>query len=166
MNQPLLLIVLAELCIVLLTGLIVLLAVNRRNKKRRQAGLEELLDDIKDRQERRGERLALALTSKHRIDEESAASLSENLIAAEKHFLYGFVEQQMQQQPVGGFYENLCQLLDSYLDNLAKPAKPASKTDTASDPDSPATAAEEADQPKAPDAGDAPPPPDWGDVFD
>lgn len=170
MNQSLLLIGLGELSLVLLTGLIVLLAVNRRNKRRRLAGIEELLADIKDRQERRGDRLTLALVGQHHLDEQTAQAVSENLIAAEKQFLYGFIEQQMQQQTVGGFYENLCRLLDSYLDGLPKVAeKPLA--------DEPATETEEqfadtdSEQPKPADADatpaeEAPPPPDWGDVFD
>ncbi|OQW75172.1 MAG: hypothetical protein BVN35_08690 [Proteobacteria bacterium ST_bin11] len=174
MNQPLVLLGLAELSLVLLTGLIVLLAVNRRNKRQRLAGIEELVEDIKERQERRGDRLALALVGKHHLDEQTAQVVSENLIAAEKQFLYGFIEQQMQQQTVSGFYENLCRLLDSYLDGLPnvdeKPVgdEPAAESeeqfaDTDTDTDS--------DQPKPADSDanpveEAPPPPDWGDVFD
>ena len=170
MNQSLLLIGLGELSLVLLTGLIVLLAVNRRNKRRRLAGIEELLEDIKDRQERRGDRLTLALVGKHHIAEQTAQAVSENLIAAEKQFLYGFIEQQMQQQTVGGFYENLCRLLDSYLDGIPKVAEEPLADELAAD-----TEAQFADtgseQPKSVDsetapAEETPPPPDWGDVFD
>ncbi|MDX8128500.1 hypothetical protein QLH52_14500 [Methylomonas sp. OY6] len=170
MMQSLLLIGLGELSLVLLTGLIAVLFVNRRHKRRRLAGIEELLEDIKDRQERRGDRLALALAGKHHLDEPTAEAVSENLIAAEKQFLYGFIEQQMQQQTVAGFYENLCLLLDSYLDGLPKVAEkpvadePAAKTeeqyaDTDSEQQKPADS-------DATPAEEAPPPPDWGDVFD
>ncbi|MBD9357869.1 hypothetical protein [Methylomonas albis] len=168
MTQSLLLILLAELSLVLSTGLIVLLIVNRRNKRQRLAGIEELLEDIKDRQERRGDRLALALAGKHHVDEQTAQAVSENLIAAEKQFLYGFVEQQMQQQTVGGFYENLCRLMDSYLDALPNaPEKPVSEK-SAVDTEEPLVDSKPAKQTdsEAVPAEEAPPPPDWGDVFD
>lgn len=170
MTQSLLLILLAELSLVLSTGVIVLFVVNRRNKRQRLAGIEELLEDIKDRQQRRSDRLALALVGKHHLDEQTAQALSENLIAAEKQFLYGFVEQQMQQQAVGGFYENLCRLLDSYLDGLPKTGdKPAAEEpargteEPLADPDAEQAAEASADITPA---EDTPPPPDWGDVFD
>ncbi|MDT4290518.1 hypothetical protein RO575_13200 [Methylomonas sp. MO1] len=170
MNQSLLLIGLGELSLLLLAGLIAVLVVNRRNKRRRLAGIEELLEDIKDRQERRSDRLALALTGKHHLDEQTAQAVSENLIAAEKQFLYGFIEQQMQQQTVGGFYENLCSLLDSYLDGLPKAGEkpvadePATETE-AQFADTDSEQSKPADTDATP-AEEAPPPPDWGDVFD
>ncbi|AMK75997.1 MULTISPECIES: hypothetical protein [Methylomonas] len=170
MTQPLLLILLGELSLVLSTGLIVLLVVNRRNKRRRLAGLEELLEDIKDRQERRGDRLALALVGKHHVDEQTAREVSATLIAAEKQFLFGFVEQQMQQQTVSGFYENLCRLLDSYLDGVPTAGEKPVAEQPAGDAEEQLTDAD-AEQPKPADsdaipAEEAPPPPDWGDVFD
>ncbi len=169
MSQSLLLMLLGEFSLVLLTGLIVLLVVNRRNKRRRLAGIEELLEDIKDRQPRRGDRLALALISKHRLDEQAAQELSENLIAAEKQFLYGFVEQQMQQQAIGGFYENLCRLLDSYLDNMPKsnvqPAEGEANVGAETAEVSP-VAGDQAPEAAAAPLEEGPPPPDWGDVFD
>jgi hypothetical protein len=168
MTQSLLLILLAELSLVLSTGLIVLLIVNRRNKRQRLAGIEELLEDIKDRQQRRGDRLVLALVGKHHLDEQTAQALSENLMAAEKQFLYGFVEQQMQQQAVGGFYENLCGLMDSYLDVLPNaPEKPVSEK-PAVDTEEPLVDSKPAKQTGSGEvpAEEAPPPPDWGDVFD
>jgi hypothetical protein len=167
MTQSLLLMLLGEFSLVLLTGLIVLLVVNRRNKRRRLAGIEELLEDIKDRQPRRGDRLALALISKHRLDEQTAQELSENLIAAEKQFLYEFVEQQMQQQAVGGFYENLCRLLDGYLDNMPKSnAKPAEADVGAETAEVPPATGDQAPEAAVAPLEEGPPPPDWGDVFD
>ncbi|MGZ0078481.1 hypothetical protein [Methylomonas sp. YC3] len=170
MMQSLLLIGLGELSLVLLTGLIAVLVVNRRHKRRRLAGIEELLEDIKDRQERRGDRLVLALVSKHHLDEPTAEAVSDTLIAAEKQFLYGFIEQQMQQQTVAGFYENLCLLLDSYLDGLPKVAeKPVADEQAAETDEQFADTDSEQSKPADSDATlpeEAPPPPDWGDVFD
>lgn len=165
MNQPLVLAILAEICIVLLTGMIVLLIVNRREKKRRQSGIEELLDNIKDRQEMRGNRLALTLVNQYRMSEDVAATLSEKLLAAEKHFLYGFVEQQMQQQPIGGFYDNLCQLLDRYLENLTKPTARADTPEPEPNAETKITTGETPAN-EATLTPDDNPPPDWGDVFD
>lgn len=169
MNQPLLLMILSELCIVLLMGLIALLAVGWRHKRRRQADIEALLDDIEDGQEQRGNRLVLAMIAKYRLDEQLAQALSESLILAEKQFLHRFVEQQVQQQ-LSGFYEDLCRLLDSYLDSMPKVAEKPVAEEPAVDTEE-QLADTDSEQPKPVDsdatpAEEAPPPPDWGDVFD
>lgn len=170
MTQTLLLVLLGELSLVLLTGLIVMLVVNRRHKRRRLAGIEDLLEDIKTRQELRGDRLALALAAKYQFDEQSAHEVSETLLAAEKQFLYGFIEQQMQQGAVSGFYENLCQLLDSYLDGVSGSQENQPAPDASAEAEGeaePPTASEEALPPSAEDTpAENPPPPEWGDVFD
>ena len=167
MSQTLALIILGELCLVLLTGSAVLLISNRNRKKRWQTGLEELLDDINDRQEKRGDRLTQAIISKHRLGLDLAQNISERLIAAEKFFLLAFVEQQMQQQGLGGFYENLCRLLDSYLDNLAKSGESETPTpnQSATEPAEPDIAAPAEPRPEEATPSENPPP-DWGDVFD
>lgn len=167
MNQPWLMIASIETLLVAIAVLLLFLGKNWREKRRRHQEFERLLDDIKDRHELRPEQLARLFTQKYRLEKPTAQALAENLILAERQFLYQFVEQQLQQQAVTGFYENLCTLLDSYLNALphrqpaADPAKPESLP----------TAEPEAADP-APASGDekpaeyGPPPPDWGDVFD
>lgn len=169
MTQTLLLIILGELSVVLLTGLIVLLLVNRRQKRQRLAGIEALLEDVEARGALRGDSLFSALMNKHSLDEQSAHEVSETLLAAEKQFLYVFVEQQMQQHAISGFYESLCQLLDSYLDGLVGQQEKPQVTDTspAEDAEPPATdGAEPPADAEATSTEENPPPPEWGDVFD
>ena len=156
MSQPLLILILSEALAALLIILLVLLGFRWRDKRRRQAELEQLLDDIIGRQALRSDRLALLLGDKYRLDGPAAQALAESLILAEKQFLYSVVEQQMR-QAVSGFYENLCGLLDSYLDSMPRFEAKAVET-----------RALEADADTSPPAGkDAENVlPDWGDVFD
>lgn len=163
--QQTLLIVLIEILLVVLIALIVLLLLNWRRNMRCHAALEHLLDDVRERQGRRGEKIVSCLTEQYKLDQGAARELSVVLFAAEKLFLAQFIEQQMQQQSVEGFYENLCELLDSYLNAMPKAV--------AADQQPGATAI-----PEAPEPGDAEemqevgfaaggePPPEWGDVFD
>ncbi|OAI29487.1 hypothetical protein [Methylomonas koyamae] len=162
MNSTWIILILANTLAVSLIALAVLLLARGREKKRRQAEIEELLAEIKDRQERRGDRLQLALIEKYRFGEEAAHSVAEVLMLAEKQFLYQFVEQLLGRQPLAGCYLNLCDLLDSYLNGALAAAHPPANA-----------AAPSAVEPAAGNAAAAagaetelPPPPDWGDVFD
>ncbi len=167
MNQPLLVIGLIELAAVLLVGCSVLMGIKWRNKRRRQAGIEALLDDIKDRQTPRVDRLARALVGKFGVDESAAKPMVDSLIAAEKQFLQLFVKQQMQQQPIDSFYENLCVLLDGYLDNMPGPvAKPVAAKPAENAPSADPAPAQDAALTETPAIEEEAPPPDWGDVFD
>lgn len=156
MSQPLLIVILSEALLVFLAISLVLLVIHQRTKRRRQVELEHLLDDIEDRQKQRGQRLKSLLGDRFCLDRQAAKSVADNLILAEKQFLYLFLEQQTRQLSVSGFYENLCTLLDAYLDRLPKAAPDVeaaeSRAGGASEPERLA---------KAEDA-----PPNWGDVFD
>ncbi|ANE54404.1 hypothetical protein [Methylomonas sp. DH-1] len=162
MNSTWIILILANTLAVSLIALAVLLLARGREKKRRQAEIEELLAEIKDRQERRGDRLQLALIEKYRFGEEAAHSVADVLMLAEKQFLYQFVEQLLGRQPLAGCYRNLCDLLDSYLNGALAAAHPPANAAAPS-------AAEPAAGNAAAAAGaetELPPPPDWGDVFD
>lgn len=161
MNQTWTIAILANALAVSLIVVVALLLARGREKKRRQAEIEELLAEIKDRQARRGDRLQLALIEKYRFGEEAADSVSEVLMLAEKQFLYQFVEQLLGRQPLVGCYENLCGLLDSYLNGALAAAQPPAKMAV------PAAAEPAAGNAEAAVAEtELPPPPDWGDVFD
>lgn len=159
MNQTWTIIILANLFAVSMLALVVLWLAGRREKKRRQAEIEELLAEIEDRQGQRGDRILLALVEKYGLGEEAGHSVSEVLMLAEKQFLYQCVEQLLGRQPLSGFYESLCGLLDSYLNATlsAKNASPPSAEPAVGDADVMEAGAEQTEMS---------PPPDWGDVFD
>jgi hypothetical protein len=90
-----------------------------RKKQQRHIEFERLLEDVKDRQASRSASLSRRLVEKFKTDALAAQALSEDLITAEKRFLQQFIEQQLQQKSVENIYEQLCDLLDSYL--LAMP---------------------------------------------
>lgn len=163
MDESLLVVVLVNLLLVLLIMLIALMLATWRKRKQSQVELEHLLDDIKDRQGQRSDQMAAMLVGKYRLDQQKARELSENLILAEKQFLHGFFEQQMQQQAVSGFYDGLCRLLNSYLSSMPGSEAAESLGDEAPDDES-EPAQEPADDKDKPAAAN--PPPDWGDVFD
>ena len=101
---------------VLLLALIVLVVrlwLNWRRKMRRHALLEQLIDDVKDRQWLRSEKIVDCLTSQAKLDEQSALDLSAALVAAEKLFIVQFIEQQ-KQESVDVYYDNLYELLDNH----------------------------------------------------
>lgn len=159
MNPTWTIVILANALAVSLIAVVALLLARGREKKRRQAEIEELLAEIKDRQARRGDRLQLALIEKYRFGEEAAESVSDVLMLAEKQFLYQFVEQLLGRQPLVGCYENLCGLLDSYLNGALAAAQPPTKTAA------PAVGNAGGAEAAVPET-ELPPPPDWGDVFD
>ena len=143
-----------------------------REKHYRHADFEKLLDDIKDRQDTRGNKLSRRFVDKYHLDQASAQNLSERLLAAEKQFLQQFIEQQLQQHSVANFYENLCDLLDNYLNSptqtisetkIKPEAQPEQRSQTHEQSTTEIEESEIAD-------GNAlisdDPPPTWGDVFD
>lgn len=94
------------------------LFVNWRIKRKRISEFERLLDDINARQEARVSRLKQQFVDRHHLDQTEAQNLTQELIAAERLFLQQFIDQQLQQESVEGYYEQLCELLDKYLNSI------------------------------------------------
>lgn len=94
------------------------LFVNWRNKRGRILEFERLLDNINDRQNARIDKLTQRFTGRHKLNQADAQKLTQRLIVAEKLFLQQFIDQQLQQESVEHFYEQLCELLDNYLNSL------------------------------------------------
>ena len=112
--QQTVLIILVGVLLVLLAALTTLLLLTWRRQNRCHDLLEHLVDEVSDRQMLRSERLVGRLTSQYKLAEPAAKELSTVLFAAEKLYISHFIEQQMAPS-VDGFYDNLCELLDSYL---------------------------------------------------
>ncbi|MDD1622307.1 MAG: hypothetical protein LUQ11_12590 [Methylococcaceae bacterium] len=116
-----LLIILMEVLLVALVALIALLYLNWRKTMHCHAALERMFDDVKERQGLRSDGIVSYLTGQYHMNKQSAQELVATLFSAETLFLAEFIERQLRQQSVDGFYQNLCDLLDSYLQ--AKPEK-------------------------------------------
>jgi|GEM_PF-1619909 hypothetical protein len=162
--QQMLLIALVEVLLLMLIAFIVLLSLNWRRKKRRLAALNQLIDDVTDRQGLRKQKLSAKLSKEFKLSNQSAQVLSEVLVTAEKQFLQQFIEQEMTESVVG-FYENLCKLLENYMQIMAESAEHAalsvqSQSSTELEP-----AAEE-NYPEQVSSIFGEQAPDWGDVFD
>ncbi|WP_150050978.1 MULTISPECIES: hypothetical protein [Methylomonas] len=147
--------------VILITGVLLLIW---RNKNQRHRDFERLLDDIKNRQTMRGNLLARRLADKLNVDKTDALGLSEQLITAEKLFLQQFIDQQMQQKPIEQFYEQLCELLDSYL-AVTCPKCHASNSAPSSHDATPLTETTGSEPAHSENAAN-PDEPSWGDVFD
>lgn len=150
--------------LIFLLSISALLLVMWRKRRRRHNEFELLLDDIKDRQAPRANKLTRRIMEKCKIDRANAQVLSEQLISAEKLFLQHFIEQQLQHKSVENIYEQLCELLDSYLSAIPNQdysqEKPLDKI-----------AANQVNEvlsadPNNPKPHETVPEPDWGDVFD
>lgn len=144
----------------------IFLYVSWRKKHHSHLQLVELLDDITDQQSKRKNRLLRRFTDKLNLSHSDAQPIAEQLIAAEKLFLQQMMEQCLQQKPSEQIYEQLCELLDTYFNQLISlkdsptdAPKKATNENNTEDP----VASREDQQPLNP---DAPPEPDWGDVFD
>jgi len=111
-------VVLIEVIFILSILLITLVFVGWRQKKSKNLEFEQLLNKIAGREEERKVLVSKYLTEHQHLDGQAALILSEDFIEAEKQFIYLFLEQQMKQMPLTGFYENLCGLLDKYLNLL------------------------------------------------
>ena len=104
---------------IILSVLTVGIAVHHwRRAKNRQSSLEELLDQVSASETVCKEKLISFLVENHQLDNNKSAELCEDFIAAEKQFMYEFIQQQLEQVPVTGCYENVCRLLDNYLQLL------------------------------------------------
>lgn len=149
-----------------LSSIAIFLYVSWRKKHRSHLQLVELLDDITDQQSKRKNRLLRRFTDKLNLSHSDAQPIAEQLIGAEKLFLQQMMQQCLQQKPNEQIYEQLCELLDTYFNQLSglknSPADASKKTDSDNNVEEPAASAED-QQPLNP---DAPPEPDWGDVFD
>lgn len=133
-----------------LLGTLVLLFWQWRQKQHQHKHLEQLVDEISEQKSNRHKKIYGRLTNKYQLDKTSADDLANLLYDAEKQFLQKFIEQQMQNS-VEGFYEELCILLDNFLNALpAESVKVGinNKIDQATN------------------KLNTEPVPDWGDVFD
>jgi len=115
---PMLLIILADALIILLLLLITLIVLAWRRKKFQHAQLEALLEQVANLELARKKQLIRYLCEHQQMAEQAATELSADFLEAEKQFLYVYTEQQLGCQPVSGFYTNVCQLLDKYLQLL------------------------------------------------
>ncbi|WP_305909125.1 hypothetical protein Q9L42_007115 [Methylomarinum sp. Ch1-1] len=114
MNEALL-IVLAEIIFILLMLLLTLLFVDWRRKRNHHRALQQLLNDVVEKEDQRKACLIDYLTDRRKLPHQIADDLSADFVEAEKQFISQFLEQQMKQAGVSDFYENLCLLLDKYL---------------------------------------------------
>ncbi|WP_031433335.1 hypothetical protein [Methylomarinum vadi] len=121
MNEVVL-IVMAEIIFILVLLLLTILFVGWKRKKNNHAALEQLLDSVSLREERRKSSLIDYLTGHQKMEKQVAVELCEDFIEAEKQFLYQFLEQQVKQKPMSDFYRHLCELLDKYLALLPQAA--------------------------------------------
>lgn len=162
--QQTLFIFVIEVLLLLLIALIVLLLRNWRKKVCRLAMLEKMIDDFKDNQGQRRKQISVCLTSRYQLDNQTTENLSAQMLASEKQFLLQFIEQQMIES-VDGFYENLCELLDSYLQIM--PVMTVNKNQSEVLLNTPAMLNTEPKKTAvAEEAINHEPPPNWGDVFD
>ena len=111
-------IILAEAFIIFLILVVGFVAHHWRRSKKKQSALEELLDQVSASETVRKEKLISYLVENHQLDNNKSAELCEDFIEAEKRFMFEFIQQQLQQVPVTGCYENVCRLLDHYLQLL------------------------------------------------
>jgi hypothetical protein len=116
--QQTLSIIVIEMLLVVLIALIVMLLQNWRAKNRHHLALEKLIDEVNDGQMLRRKKMVACLTEQYGFDENTAKDLSAVLFGAEKIFFVQFIEQQMQGS-LTEFYEQLSELLDSYLSTIA-----------------------------------------------
>ncbi len=161
MIQETILVVVIELVLAILVALITLLIVSRNKKKQRDVALENLIDEVKNHQPERIEKIATALMDNRKLDVDSAEDLAEILCDAEKQFLIKFIDYEMHSN-LDDFYSSLCELLDSYLYEY-----PGTNAETRQAGGKIKTKVEEIQSTgnmKVLDPDQ--PPPDWGDVFD
>lgn len=162
--MPPILLLSAIVTTLVLLGIGIFLYLSWRKKHRFHLHLVELLDEITDQQNKRKNRLLRRFTDKLNLPQSDAQPITEQLIGAEKLFLQQVMEQCLQQTPNEQLYEQLCQLLDTYFNQLIglKSAQ-AAVNESAREAN---TAEESSAEEVHPLNLDAPPEPDWGDVFD
>lgn len=131
--QPTLMIIVIEGLLVMLIALIALLIASWRRKFRCHEALEHLVEDVKEQQELRSEKMVNRLIAKYKLDDQAARELSAALFASEQLFISQFVEQQLHES-MEGFYDNLCALLDSYLKTIPTAGVNRRPTETAAMP--------------------------------
>lgn len=132
-----------------------------RKKRRQHREFERLLDDVKDRQLGRANKLKRQLGKWLQLQPEDIEALSQQLLTAEKRFLQQFIDQQLQHASNEHFYAQLTELLDVYLNTLSEPIK-HSEESSVSEPSKPGNNQDE----RVVTYASASPAPDWGDVFD
>lgn len=152
-------------CLVLL-AIVSFLYISWRTKRKQHRQLEQLLDEIGERQNSRKNKLSRKLGRHFNMPESDVQGITEQLIGAEKLFLQQYIDQLFRQQPNDIIYDQLCELLDCYLNRLMAPGGDSSQS---SDKAHPRAATDELAAIKADDFTENPltsPEPDWGDVFD
>lgn len=132
------------------------IALQWRNKRKRIHAFERLLDDIGSRQQTRIDQLKHQFADQHQLDEDAIQNLSTQLIAAEKSFLQYFIDQQLRQDSVEDFYQQLCKLLDQYLVSMTSTNQTISTSPASKQASSQPTVSHRNDT-----QSDS-----WGDVFD
>jgi hypothetical protein len=85
-----------------------------RNKKKHLANIDQLVNQIGNNESLRRQELIDCLAANCQL-EQQAEEFCEDLIAAEKLFLYQFIEQQLKQSSLAEFNTQLNVLLDKYL---------------------------------------------------
>ncbi len=175
-DTVMLIIIEVQLVIILLLG--VLLFLNWKRKKKYASQLESILNQIMDEEETRKTSIQHYLTSHLKLNDQAALELCEDFVEAEKQFMYVFLEQQMKQGVIDGFYQNLCELLDNYLNHIPKPtshniekevSEPESHAFNIGDENNAETSAQTVPQSSTPeqssDAQTSDDEVDWGDAF-
>lgn len=86
-----------------------------KKKKKQVVEFESFLESVKEAEIKRKVLLSETLMDKFTFANDDANESSKQMIEADKKFLQLFLRQQLEQTPVVGVYENLCELLDQYL---------------------------------------------------
>ncbi|MCK9607874.1 MAG: hypothetical protein M0R33_15630 [Methylomonas sp.] len=152
-----------------LVAIISFLTLSWFKKRKQHRQLEQLLNEIEETQNSRKTKLSQKLTLQFEMTENDAQGVSEQLIGAEKLFLQQYIDQLLNQKPSAIVYDQVCELLDYYLDSLALQNTDSSQTSNTTQPissDAEITHITAEPQPKPTEKPDAKPEPDWGDVFD
>ncbi|MCQ8103093.1 hypothetical protein NP590_03145 [Methylomonas sp. SURF-2] len=132
-------------------------------KRQQHKQLEHLLDEIRERQNSRKNKLSRKLGRHFKLSESDAQGISSQLIGAEKLFLKHYIDQLLQQKPNDIVYDQLCELLDYYLNKLTSQPR---ATDSSTSPDGANTIDAKENAKDSTTGENTIPEPDWGDVFD
>lgn len=159
-------IILVEVIVVLSVILIFLVFTAWKQKKNKNTEYEQLLNGIAEQEEGRKTQLIEYLTGHQGMENQAALELCEDFIESEKQFMYRFLERQMKQTTLSGFYGDLCGLLDKYLNLLPEAVEIKQVEQQAPDAEKPLETEQTADslvEETDSDFGDEEP--DWGDAF-
>ncbi|WP_148261948.1 hypothetical protein [Methylomonas methanica] len=149
---------------VLLT-IISFLALSWFKKRKQHQQLETLLNEIKERQNSRKNKLSRKFARQFDMAEKDAQEISDKLISAEKLFLQQYIDQLLKQKPSDVVYDQLCELLDHYLISLPNQNKETSQNKS-QHTSSQEELTSSTPEPASTENTEAISEPDWGDVFD